>query len=607
MKKVAILIANLFALFLLHQSSFGQNFGMEIIRYNGSPDQMLNLVVMGDGYTLVQQEKFIEDVKKNIDGMLIQSPWNAYSQKINVYAIKVVSNVSGAANRPDQPIDNFFGSSFNTLNIERLLYPTQINRILEVLNNHTPFFDIGLIMVNDQRYGGGGGTFATFSTNPESAEIMIHELGHTFSSLADEYWAGSQYARETYNLTQTSNANDIRWKNFLNQNGIGIYAHEESPTWYRPHQNCKMRFLGRDFCMVCSNELRKRIEILTASTPLQWPLAFFGADKREIFEGQKVNFYDLSNEEPIAWEWTFEGGNPETSNLQNPTVTYPNEGVFQVSLKTSNALGSSTINRTQYIHVTKADTEPPVIRLKNLIVNLNEFGQVKISPDEIDDGTSDNAGIRELLLSKTEFDCNDIGENEIIFKAIDINGNENSQKAIVTVVDKNPPTVLIRNFTLMLDEDGNGVLLPEDIDNGSFDNCGIESRSLSKSNFTKEDNGENLVTLTVRDLYGNESSKTANVRVDMILSTPDENKNEITIYPNPSQGIIHIAFPKMIDPELKHIEILDSKGTVLWTLNDIPTSGNLIPIDVNEFSNGIYLVRLTSRKGVQNLKFMVKK
>jgi hypothetical protein len=93
----------------------------------------------------------------------------------------------------------------------------------------------------------------------------------------------------------------------------------------------------------------------------------------------------------------------------------------------------------------------------------------------------------------------------------------------------------------------------------------------------------------------------------MILSTPDENKNEITIYPNPSQGIIHIAFPKMIDPELKYIEILDSKGTVLRTLNDIPTSGNLIPIDVREFANGIYLVRLTSRKGVQNLKFIVKK
>jgi PKD repeat protein len=436
---------------------------------------------------------------------------------------------------------------------------------------------------------------------------MIHELGHTFSSLADEYWAGSQYARETYNLTQTSNVNDIRWKNFLNQNGIGIYAHEESPTWYRPHQNCKMRFLGRDFCMVCSNELRKRIEILTASTPLQWPLAFFGADKREIFEGQKVNFYDLSNEEPTAWEWTFEGGNPETSNLQNPTVTYPNEGVYQVSLKTSNSLGSSSINRTQYIHVTKTDTEPPVIRLKNLTVNLNEMGKVKISPDEINDGTTDNTGIRELILSKTEFDCNDIGENEIIFKAIDINGNENTQSAIITVVDKNPPTVLIRNFTLMLDEDGNGILLPENIDNGSFDNCGIESRSLSKSNFTKEDNGENLVTLTVRDLYGNESSKTANVRVDMILSNPEENIEEISINPNPSQGIIQIEFPNYIGTSLKYLEIINSNGNVIKALKEIPENEMLILVDITDFPNGVYFVRLFYPDEIKSLKFILKK
>jgi hypothetical protein len=130
--------------------------------------------------------------------------------------------------------------------------------------------------------------------------------------------------------------------------------------------------------------------------------------------------------------------------------------------------------------------------------------------------------------------------------------------------------------------------------------------SLSKSTFGREDNGDNEVTLTVIDMHGNECTGTATVRVEIILSSP-ENKENISIYPNPSQGIIHIAFPKIIDPELKYIEILDSKGTVLRTLNDIPTSGNLIPIDVNEFTNGVYLVRLTSLHGIQNLKFMVKK
>ena len=117
MMNIFKLTATFFTLILIGQGVFAQNFGMETIRYNGSPDQMVNLVVMGDGYTLTQQEKFIEDVKKNIAGMLLQSPWRNYTTKINVYAIKVVSNVSGAANTPSAPIDNYFGSSFNTNNL----------------------------------------------------------------------------------------------------------------------------------------------------------------------------------------------------------------------------------------------------------------------------------------------------------------------------------------------------------------------------------------------------------------------------------------------------------------------------------------------------------
>lgn len=606
MMNIFKLTATFFTLILIGQGVFAQNFGMETIRYNGSPDQMVNLVVMGDGYTLSQQEKFIEDVKKNIAGMLLQSPWRNYTTKINVYAIKVVSNVSGAANTPSAPIDNYFGSSFNTNNIERLLYPTKLNRIYGVLNSNAPFFDIGLIIVNDDRYGGGGGTFATFSTHPSSVEIMIHELGHSFTRLADEYWAGSQFARETSNMTKDSNPVSNRWKNFLNQNGIGIYPHEESPTWFRPHQNCKMRFLGRNFCTVCTNELNNKIESLTASAPLQRPVAFFGADKLEIMDGQQVRFFDFSNESPTEWVWTFEGGNPQTSNLQNPTITFPTRGLYQVSLTVTNAVGTSTTIRTEYIKVNSSDTEPPVIRVKNLTVNLDESGLAKISAEDVDTGTTDNKGIGELSLSKSEFNCNDVGANQITFKAIDINGNESTEKVTITVREKILPTVKTKNFILMLDEEGNGTLKPEDIDDGSFDNCKIESMSLSKSTFGREDNGDNEVTLTVTDIHGNECTGTATVRVEIILSSP-ENKENISIYPNPSQGIIHIAFPKMIDPELKYIEILDSKGTVLRTLNDIPTSGNLIPIDVNEFANGVYLVRLTSFHGIQNLKFMVKK
>lgn len=275
-----------------------QVFPMETIVSNGSPDKMVNLIIMGDGYTAAEQEKFMQDAQKNIQGMFTQEPWKSRAQLINVYAIKVISNVSGAADRPSQPIDNYFGSSFNTSGIERLLYPTRINRVASVLNSNAPFYDIGVIMVNDARYGGAGGAFATFSTHPSALEIMIHELGHTFTFLSDEYWAGDQFARETANMSKDNNPESNRWRSFLNTGGVGIYPHEESPTWFRPHNNCKMRFLGRDFCAVCMDQLNTRITNVTAPAPLRAPTSFFGADKLEIFEGQEVRFIDLTSQSP---------------------------------------------------------------------------------------------------------------------------------------------------------------------------------------------------------------------------------------------------------------------------------------------------------------------
>lgn len=586
--------------------AIAQNFPVEIIRYNDSPDKMVNLVLMGDGYTKDQQDKFINDVNTNIQGMMLQEPWKTYADRINVYAIKVVSNVAGAANRPTEPIDNYFGSSFNTADIDRLLYPTRINKVIGVLNSNTPFFDIGVIMVNDNRYGGGGGLFATFSTHPDAMDIMIHELGHTFTSLADEYWAGIQFARELANMTQNRDPESIRWKNFLGQSQVSIFPHAESPTWFRPHQNCKMRFLLSDFCAVCMNEINTKIETLTIPAPMQRPIAFFGAEQLEIFEGHEVQFLDLSSQSPNAWLWTFEGGVPENSETQNPSVTYNHEGFWRVSLSSSNSLGTSNISRDQYI-IVKKDTEPPLLRVKNQTIDLDEFGKAQITVNQIDDGTTDNVGIRELILSQTEFDCSNVGENQVTFKAIDVNGNESSALVNVIVRDRIAPVAKSKDFTLILDEEGNGTILPEDLDDGSFDNCGIVSLSVSKSTFGREDSGDIQVRLIVKDESGNESTATSTVRVEFVLFAPKEQKEKVVIYPNPSQGFIQIAYPKIVDPTLRQIEILDSKGTVLLNLGKFDVIGNVIPVDVSGFSNGIYFVRLTAESGVQNLKFSVKK
>jgi PKD repeat protein len=496
-----------FLIFISLGSLYAQyNMPVEVIHYSSSPSQATNMVILGDGYTIEEQAKFINDAKKASSEMLNQLPWSNYKENINVFAIKVVSEVSGASLDPNNLINNYFGSSFWSYNIERLLVAWRSNKVWSVLMANTPFYDIGVIMVNDNKYGGSGGSFAVFSTNENATEIMIHELGHSFVYLADEYWAGQQYAGEKPNMTQETSPATIKWRDFLNRNGVGIYPYEESPTWQRPHQNCKMRFLGRSFCDVCSHELERKLQYLSTEPDPDIPITFFGADNLEIHVNEKINFFDFSSYSPTSWEWTFEGGMPSSSNEKNPEVSYKNEGRFSVTLKTKNDQGENILTKSGIINVLpeRIDNIPPNIKFKNIEVGLDNSGKATITPADVDNGTTDDVGLEKLELSKTTFDCEDIGENIVNFKAVDKSGNEASAEVVITVVDKTKPIAKGKNIEIQLDENGNAVLRVEDVDDGSFDNCGIKELILSKSTFTCEDLGENTVNFKAIDNSGNE-------------------------------------------------------------------------------------------------------
>lgn len=79
--------------------------------------------------------------------------------------------------------------------------------------------------------------------------------------------------------------------------------------------------------------------------------ANFEANTTQIQQGDQVEFTDLSDGSPNSWEWTFEGGTPETSTEQNPMVTYENPGAFDVTLVVSNANSTDTMTMENYIHV----------------------------------------------------------------------------------------------------------------------------------------------------------------------------------------------------------------------------------------------------------------
>ncbi len=160
------------------------------------------------------------------------------------------------------------------------------------------------------------------------------------------------------------------------------------------------------------------------------------------------------------------------------------------------------------------DNSNPVVIVRDITLELDASGNGTIEPSDIDDGSSDDCAIASMTLSKSAFDCLDLGENSVFLNVSDSNGGTASAQSIVTIVDVIDPIASVQNITLELDSaTGNASILPTAIDNGSSDNCSIASMTLSKSSFDCTNLGENSVTFTVVDTSGRSASVDAIVTV----------------------------------------------------------------------------------------------
>ena len=270
-------LAALFIVFCHCLSVQSQVFDVDTILYRGSSNKYINIVLLSDGYQASELDKFISDAESFKDDFLLERPFNEYQSHFNFFAIKVPSNESGASHpgtandvtEPAHPIsvvDNYFGSRFDVSGIHRLLVAQKVNKIAGVLVSNFPAYDQVVVLVNSPYYGGSGGIYATGSVGVNANELVLHELGHSFTGLADEYYAGDGFAREDINMTRQTDPTLVKWKNWYGDNAIGIYQHccgGNSAQWYRPHQNCKMRYLGAPFCSVCVEGTIEKIHQLS--------------------------------------------------------------------------------------------------------------------------------------------------------------------------------------------------------------------------------------------------------------------------------------------------------------------------------------------------------
>ena len=256
------------AIFLCLNTS-AQIYTVETIQNNGSKDDLIDLVILGDGYTSAEQDKMTTDITNFVNYLFGQIPWSNYRNYFNIYALKIVSAQSGVTHPqtaadcatsgvPISAIDTQLGCSFDIAGIHRLITPTKYGNLNSVLINNFPEYDHFIVLSNTPYYGGAGGAFATITNHELSGELAAHELGHSFAGLADEYYAGDQYFAEKPNMTQQSDPLLVKWKNWIGINGIGInkYGDIGNPAiWYKPYTNCKMEFLGPAYCSVCTEAI----------------------------------------------------------------------------------------------------------------------------------------------------------------------------------------------------------------------------------------------------------------------------------------------------------------------------------------------------------------
>ncbi|MAZ72967.1 MAG: hypothetical protein CMC70_07445 [Flavobacteriaceae bacterium] len=199
-------------------------------------------------------------------------------------------------------------------------------------------------------------------------------------------------------------------------------------------------------------------------------------------------------------------------------------GTTAITLEATDGTNSTSCN----FNVIVEDTTPPVTSCLNITIELDAMGMASITTGNIDGGTSDNCGVNSISLSQTEFDCSDVGVNQVTLLVTDDSGNTSSCVALVTVQDNIAPIAICQNITITLEE-GEVEIDPIDIDNGSNDACGIQSLSLDIDSFDCSNLGDNDVILTVTDENGNVSTCTAVVTVEETASPPVAVCQNITI------------------------------------------------------------------------------
>ena len=255
------------------------------IQQNGTPAEKIDVAIVAEGYTPDETDLFYEDARKAVSAILAHDPFGKYADRFNFVAVALPSQDGGVSLPGEgQWKKTALGSHFNTFYMDRYLTTLRLRQMHDALCG-IPYEHI-VILANTDTYGGGGifNSYTLTTAHHKAFEpVVVHEFGHSFAGLADEYYYDDQFVEYYYpdcepweqNITTLYDFGS-KWEDMLprfvsiptpaSESILGVYegAGYQSKGVYRPYPNCRMKTNSAPaFCPVCQRAIARIIEFYT--------------------------------------------------------------------------------------------------------------------------------------------------------------------------------------------------------------------------------------------------------------------------------------------------------------------------------------------------------
>lgn len=259
------------------------------VHKSGDPAVKVDIIILPEGYSNEEMGLFIDDCRAFADGLFSYQPYSDNKDKFNIRGVLAPSKESGN----DIPADNIWkqtllNTNFYTFDSERYCM-TMDNKSVRDMAANGPYDQI-YILVNNEKYGGGAiynYYNVSVNSNEQASKIFIHELGHGFAGLGDEYYNSSTSYNDFYNLTVEPWEPNLttlvdfgsKWKDMVKKrtpiptpdtekyiNKVGVFegGGYVAKGVYRPVHDCLMKTFNDDeFCPVCSRAILDMIDFYT--------------------------------------------------------------------------------------------------------------------------------------------------------------------------------------------------------------------------------------------------------------------------------------------------------------------------------------------------------